>query len=481
MRLRLIGTLLGAASLVYSQGQKTVPLPAVPPPSPQFSADDKAKVLGYWAQPGRYFATSPADAQTKGLWQVRLTVKGSTWLWNYNKARKVSAPPTENAQPANSTQKDWETWVVAKLNRDRWEALQAAQSANEKILGTRLPVPDRTIPTAEPPVPGPIPDALLALAGDPPKFAEAVVPMEHDVAFDDITLQYQDNIRVSNPRYPYYRFARGVNSEGVAVKEMPTDRMDHLFRLASVSESEARIMRAVSFLEGGFDAINTYDTGFVSIGFIQFASLKEGGGSLGEFLLEYKTKNPDDFNRDLHQFGIDVTPAGLLDVLDLQTGAELFGPDAAMKIVEDPRLVAVFQRDGLKSDSFIAAQIRSAKTQFFPAEDAIKVTVGGQTLTGKVSDIIRSEAGLATLMDRKVNTGKIDPFLSVVTDVANALNATSLSDLASHEAEIVQKMKYRKNYLGDTTLSQPDTSRLSRSNSSGSRGGTKGRNSRGHG
>ena len=467
MRLRLFFGLLAGATIVFAQTQGPVKS------TPQFSLDERSQIMEYWSQPGRYIITTPPDAQAKGLWQVRLTVKGSTWLQAYNRARKVSAPPTENAQPANEQQRDWETWVVAKLARDRWEALQAAQDANEKVLGQRIPASDKTISATEPPRPGPIPDALFALAGNPPKFAEAVVPMERDIVFEDITLTYQDNIRLSNPRYAYYRFSQGVNSEGVAVKEMPQERLDHLFQLAGVSDSEAKIMKSVSLLEGGFDAINTYDTGYVSIGFIQFASLKEGAGSLGTFLLDYKNTSPDDFQRDLRRFGVDVTPSGVLDVLDLQTGAELTGTDAALKIIEDPRLVAAFQRAGLKSDNFIAAQIRSAKAQFYPGDDNVNITVKSQILSGKVSDFIKSEAGMATLMDRKVNTGKLDPFNSVVTDVANQANISSISDLASHEMEIIVRMKYRKSYLDDSSLTQPSgqTSRLGRKRNLRSRGG----------
>jgi len=473
MRTRFLIVFQLFATLGCAQSKTLSPV-ALPPPPPQFTVDERSQVLNFWSQPGRYLITAPHDALEKGLWQVRLTVRGSTWLYNYNKVRKVSAPPTMNAQPANAQQQGWETWVVAKLNRDRWEAFQAAQDANEKLIGKRIAVSDKTIPTTEPPLPGPIQDDLLALAGDPPKFAEAVVPMERSVAFDDVTLTYQDNIRVSNPRYPYYRFSQGVNSEGAAVKEMPAERLDHLFRLAQVSESEARIMRAVSILEGGFDAINTYDTGFVSVGFIQFASLREGAGSLGAMLSEYKVDNSADFQRDLRQYGIDVCPNGLLDIVDPQTGAEITGSEANTRIIDDPRLIAVFQRAGLKSDSFIAAQIKSAKTQFFPANDTITVSVGGQSITGKVGDFIHSEAGMATLMDRKVNTGHLDPFVSVVSDVANQAGVANLSDLSSHELEIIQRMKYRKNYLDDSTLTQPGSSRLGRSSTNPSRHGKRG-------
>ncbi len=57
--------------------------------------------------------------------------------------------------------------------------------------------------------------------------------------------------------------------------------------------------------------------------------------------------------------------------------------------------------------------------------------------------------------------------------------SASLSDLASHELEIVQRMKYRKNYLEDTSLTQPTASRLSRSRSLKSRSGTRGSRSGG--
>jgi hypothetical protein len=58
-------------------------------------------------------------------------------------------------------------------------------------------------------------------------------------------------------------------------------------------------------------------------------------------------------------------------------------------------------------------------------------------------------------MDRKVNTGHLDLLQSVVADVAQKANISQLSDLASHELEIIQRMKYRKNYLEDSTLTQP--------------------------
>jgi hypothetical protein len=297
---------------------------------------------------------------------------------------------------------------------------------------------------------------MLSAVGDPPTLSRAVVPMQHTVTFDDATILYKDNTRLGNPRYRYYRFAEGVASEGVPVSQVPPDRLSRMFQLAGCNESESRVMRAVSVLEGGFDAVNTYDTGFVSVGFIQFASLKEGAGSLGALLVAYKQDDATDFADDFHRFGIDVAPNGDLDVVDPTTGAEISGTDANSRIIADKRLIAVFQRAGLKSDSFCAEQIKSAKTQFFPANDSVTITTAdGNILVGKVCDFIRSEAGMATLFDRKVNTGNIAALLRVAAQVATTYHCSSVADLAEHEREIVKGLKYRTDFTRDTTLSQP--------------------------
>jgi hypothetical protein len=74
---------------------------------------------------------------------------------------------------------------------------------------------------------------------------------------------------------------------------------------------------------------------------------------------------------------------------------------------------------------------------------------------GAVKDVVKSEAGLATLMDRKVNTGTLNPFTLVLLSIATRTGADSPEDLAEHELEIVGAMRYRRDYLGDESLSQP--------------------------
>jgi len=438
-----------------------------------FNESDRNAVIDYWRQPGRYTTAPPKDFRAKGLWQVRLTVNGSTWLWNFNKARGVSMKPTTDTTGTTERDKIWDAWIDAKVAYDRWTAGQVALNANTLVSGTPPTIADAALPSEEPKFPGPMPADLLQFIqqpyittvngtpltnppiGDPPSFAEAVVPMEHRIKFDDGTeLVYQDNAKM-RAKYAYYRFDRGVSSAGTPVKSIPAKELDNLIKKAGITESESKVMKAVSILEGGFDSVNTYDTGYVSVGFIQFASLKEGAGSLGKMLLEYKQSDPSGFRNDFQRFGIDVTPMGVLSALNWETGTECLGPDANRRIILDKRLIAVFQRAGQTSVAFNAAQIRTAKNQYYPVDDAVDIGLAGFNLVGRVGDFIKSEAGMATLMDRKVNTGTFGPLTTTLQKIALEKSVKSFAEFAKFERQIVEALKYRKDYLADKTLTQP--------------------------
>jgi hypothetical protein len=149
----------------------------------------------------------------------------------------------------------------------------------------------------------------------------------------------------------------------------------------------------------------------------------------------------------------DGTPT--LVVVDPSTGAELFGAPAVLKVIDDKRLAAVFQRAGRHSVAFRVAQIQMAKSRYWPADDPVRVMVNGREITGKVSDVIRSESGMATLFDRKVNRGNIAPFGDVVARVMAARRLSGLADASRYERDIVREMKYRADFLADKSLSQP--------------------------
>lgn len=416
---------------------------------PLLSDAERAQIIGYWNESGRY-EIGPRDGAVKdGAWAVRLTPDGSAWLWRYQRfVVKQPLPPTAKGdlQPASADAQKWESWVRAKLAFDRWRAAQDAARLNGK-----------NVPAESAPIfPGLIPAALEKGVGDPPPLAAAVAPRKFTVRFDDgYIAQYHDHVAPGNPRYPYYRFADGVNSDGVSLRKIPSAEIEKLFACAGMTLFEAHVMRAVSLLEGGFDSINTYDTGFVSVGFIQFASLAEGAGSLGELMRFYKRSDAEHFNADFRRFGLDVEGDGTLIAIDSMTGAETRGAAANLKIIFDKRLIAVFQRAGKVSEAFQIAQLRQAKIRFYPADFKIGFALNGQPISGVVSDIIKSEAGMATLMDRSVNVGNIRLLNTVLPQLMSEKHLTTFSQLSPFEREIIKRMKWREDFLADASLTQP--------------------------
>lgn len=448
-----------------------------------YTPEERANLVAFWNAPGRYSVRIPQEAKKNGVWQVRLTPEASVWFLKYQVAiGAAKAPPTQDPATFSSPANDWKAWVNAKLAYDRWQAQRIADEANAAL---RLDGAGRQTETTAlqgtksrteipPPPPGLIPADLQAAAGDPPAFATAVTPMEHAITFEDgETYVYTDHVKLP-PSYAYYRFPQGTVAYGKLLKAMPDSELDPLFVSAGFSPSEQRIAKAVSKLEGGFETVNTYDTGYVSIGFIQFITYDTGQESLLEVMAREKADQPADYARDFRAYGIEVNAAGTLVVVDPATGAELVGNEAVRKLVEEKRLTAVFQRAGRHSTAFRVAQIRTAKTHYWPAEDRFSVlvggtevpfffltglvhwNVGGQLATGKVSDVVKSEAGLATLFDRKVNRGSVVPFPAVLAKVMSAHGVTRFAEAARYEREIIAALKYRTDFLSDQGLSQPE-------------------------
>src|SRR2546421_3288125 len=187
-------------------------------------------------------------------------------------------------------------------------------------------------------------------------------------------------------KYPSYRFPQGVMSAGTPVKSLPPEEIDGLFQQAGIPDTAQHVMKAVSMLEGGFDSINTYDTGYVSVGLIQFACLSKGSGSLGSVLLREKLDDLQAFNEDFRSYGLDVSTSGSLVALDIDSGITREGAAAARQIINDKRLIAVFQHAGKQSKAFRIAQLRVAMDAYYPANDMVTVNANGQRITGRVND-----------------------------------------------------------------------------------------------
>jgi hypothetical protein len=408
----------------------------------QFSNAERQSIVQFWNQPGRY-NVSTLEGES-GSWVVRQTVDGSKWLMQLDKARGL-----QKGAHVNRLSEPMENWIEARIAFDKCRAEMEAESQNGQGHG---PYVGRSSAVD----PGPTPPPLEEMAGPAPAFVEAVRPQKYEVRFDDALATYVDEPAL-DPRGVSFRYANGVRSSGTKIKD---EEMAPLIAAAGLTDTEARVMQAISPLEGSFDAINTYDTGIVSVGFIQFSCREKGAGSLGQVLLREKTEDPNDFQKDFRAFGVDVDDSGVLDVVDPQTGAEATGPDAAHAIVDDKRLTATLQRAGLMSSAFRIAQLQTAKDLYYPASNLIAVPLGDSVAKVRVGDVVRSEAGLAILMDRKVHRGSLAPLATVIAAVARDCHADSVDAIAAHELSIDQAMTYRADFLSNTTLSQPSANTL---------------------
>ena len=425
-----------------------------PPPPPMFTNEERWQVVMYWMQPDRYSAQPLGDVEQKGRFYVRFTPEGSTWIRDYFTLRNpVKTDPTKPPPPLNEQQLAWDAWLDSRLKQEKDEAQVQADAMNK---GDEPPI--QAVPDA-------VPDDLALLLPPPPAFYAVVVPYVHTVKFDDVTLTYQDHVAVRD-KFAYYRNEKGVTSAGEKISQRSPDELKTLFDRAQISPTEQHVFQAVSLLEGGFDAVNTYDTGFVSVGFIQFASLADAAGSLGQVLLQMKQDSPDDFQANFRSYGVDVTEDGVLVVIDPTTGTEFAGADANRRVIIDKRLTAVFQRAGEVSDAFDVAQLVVAKRMYYPADDVVTVQAGDKTLTAQVKDIFQTEAGLATLMDRKVNTGNISILTDYLTDLVAQTGMTDLRQASKYEWALTRAVQFRRSFLDDLELTQPQRSdiALSRGN-----------------
>lgn len=425
------------------------------PQTPMFSDAERGAIKAWWSKGQRYVA-SPT-----GTREVRQTPEGSAWIWKFYRARgKGKVIPTGPPIATTEEQAEWDRWLDERFERD-WKAAEGIVSN-----------------TGQSPLLVPTPEKVEKLFGEPPLFAEVVEPIKHSVRFDSgevITLADNPTLR---KKYAYYRFKSGVMSVGRPVKSIPRDELVALFADAGVSERDRNVMMAVSSLEGGFDSINTYDTGFVSVGFIQFACLSGGGGSLGQVMRRHKSENSNEFDSLFRRVGLDVTESGQLVVFDSTSGRELVGGEAANFIIQNPQFAIAFQMAG-RDRTFQLAQIAVAHAMYVPTrDDLVQVRIGGDTVPLALSEILTSEAGMAVLMDRKVNTGTLEPLGEVVSKFIEEQSLTNLDDLLKWEGELVARCKFRKDTLGDASLGQPaassflrDASRMSRSGDRAKSGG----------
>jgi LysM repeat protein len=249
--------------------------------------------------------------------------------------------------------------------------------------------------------------------------------------------QFRDNIQSAFAVYKDGIMYPGRSSP----KNVPVDA----YVSVGLTTGLARALKVVSENEGNFDAINSYDKAIFSFGFIQFAG--GAGGGLGQMLMNVKTRDPQVFRQMFGQYGVDVVaaaPRPIITAASPEAGTVLQGDNACMYIKSDKRLTTAFIAAGFHP-TVMLAQIQSAVQGYVNPSFGIKLTlqVGTQTFANvPITQIIRTEAGVATLIDLTVNqwivrTGGF--FQQAISQVAAANRFTSLQQLAMiDERQVLQ-------------------------------------------
>jgi hypothetical protein len=307
----------------------------------------------------------------------------------------------------------------------------------------------------EPAAAGALPAAFTAI-GSPPTPSMRKVH-RYDITLPGSTTAFSYRDDPVAPSYQYLINDTGVGRAGTKLSNR-TDAAA-IFTAAGITDATVRkVMTKVSSHEGGLEAVNTYDTGYISIGFIQFTTGADGTGSLIRVLREMRTSNATEYDTYFHSMGIDVDDVALT-VVDPATGAIRRGGDAVRAVMDDKRLTAVFQRAGTDSRAFQAAQVKRAHDEYYHGPQSFTVTQSSVTITGTYGDVLTSEAGKTAMMDRAVQRG-VGGARNKFRDACKAVIAahptvTTLAQLAAYEIEIIPSLVNRIQVLTETDLTQP--------------------------
>jgi peptidoglycan endopeptidase LytF len=212
-----------------------------------------------------------------------------------------------------------------------------------------------------------------------------------------IVAAMRDNL--TNSRYMVY--PNGIGYSGQSSMALNVDDIASV----GLNAQQAAALQYVSTHEGRFDAINSYDKGIFSYGFIQFVGASASGGSLNRLLASMKANAPDSFANIFQCVGID-SEAGVTTVMNDQ-GYQLRGDDAWMYIQRDLPLYGAFVQAGF-DPALNLEQLRMANALYIqPALNfRLNVNIAGIQITiPRLQDVLSSEGALTLVIALAVNQG----------------------------------------------------------------------------
>ncbi len=286
--------------------------------------------------------------------------------------------------------------------------------------------------------------SIASLIGLPPAPLILARRAIHNVSDGQFEVVLSDHVSAPALYEGYYR-SNGFRHYGPRIAQMRLDEWQRVVSESGISTLAGRVIYRVAGLEGGYESLNTFDTGGVSSGILQFASLLSGSGSLVTVMQECRTLDSSGYRQAFVDHGVDVDSSGSLIAL-AEDGTWKAGPQAVNHIAASPKLAALFIRAGRIFKAYRLAQVRIAERLYYPAGRILRLDVGGRQFFTQIGSIIRSEDGLAIVMDRYVHTGKVDSVRDAINLVIREKNLKTPTEASRYEDEILDRIIHRRDF-----------------------------------
>jgi hypothetical protein len=170
-----------------------------------------------------------------------------------------------------------------------------------------------------------------------------------------------------------------------------------------ISSSRLNVMKAVSDNEGKLEAINSYDSAFLSFGVFQWtAGPGDGAGELADLLNRLKTNSPNAFQTYFGEDNLDIQLGGASPGVP-RTGFLVLNNSplktaASKAVLRQPIWAYRFWRAGHDNDVCVC-EIEQALGRIDVFYPLARNELGGKA----IKDYITSEYGVALLLDEHVN------------------------------------------------------------------------------
>jgi peptidoglycan endopeptidase LytF len=189
-------------------------------------------------------------------------------------------------------------------------------------------------------------------------------------------------------RYRGHRFDGVLRPNGAELAAMLEQQ--------GLDPARGALFAAVSALEGGFDALQTYDRARFSWGFIQFAAT----GGLPALMMRIRAQAPAEYERYFQSAGLDAVPGRLV----VSSGSKHWrGWHAVTRLHDDPALWKPFLQ-AAHDPAVQAVQVRAAFEHYLVPVLRSTVTING-TVHELGSLLSNEPMGEPALFDHAVHRG----------------------------------------------------------------------------